>query len=985
MKKVLLLLLLFLSTFAYAQKKNGTITAEIIGKEDGEALTPATVQLFSLPDSVFRVGAVSDLDGKINLKVQSGNYFMKISFVGYITVEKNVTVEDEKTCNVGKISMKQNNTLLDEAVVSAEVPPVTAAEDTLVFNTAAFRVPEGSMLEELIKKYPGVDIAEDGTIKINGKTVNRILMKGKDFFGTDKDVALKNISVDAVDKVKFYDKKSDFARITGIDDGEEETVLDLQMKKGVADGFFSNSDAGGGTDFSAEHLLYRLRNTTGYYNDDAQYTLVLSANNLGDQGFSDGRGRGFRGGGNNGISSPKLAGFNFAYENDKLEIGGNVRANRVKNDVKNWTSTETFMPQIGRNQFSNSRSSGLNGRTNVNANFRFEWKPDTLTNIILTPTISYSNNDSWNESHSATFNENPFDYDKDYKKDSYGEVSDNLESVAVNDNANESLSMGENLSFSARLQVNRRLNKPGRNVTFRGNYSYTDSKSENFSLNNVNYYQAVVTDKTSRQQRFSTTPGNNWSYNLSLSYTEPLLKNLFLQLNYNFSYSYNNSDRATYNFDELADYILEVSPDFTRPILPTDIEHYLDNDLSRYSTYRTQKHEAGVTFRYVTDKMNLNVGVNWLPQQTELDYKYQGIDTLFTRNILNYVSPNIRFRYRWSKQTTLNIRYRGSTSQPSMTDLIDITDDSNPLNITKGNPGLKPSFSNNVNVDFGTYNVDAQRGMNVFARYSNTINAITRKATYDEATGATTTQPENINGNWNVDGGFVFNSAIPANTKFTFSTFTNGGYSERVSYISMQREQGSVKSIAQTVNVSERLTANYRSDNWDISLNGFFSYSHSKSSAQPEDKMNVFNFSYGPSVNYTLPWYNIKISTNLSMSSRRGYSDPNANTDELLWNAQLSASFLPKNALTVSLQLYDILQQQSNISRVVEALYRRDSETNAIYSYCMLNLTYKFNNTGGNDKKGKAAREYGMPPGGMMPPAGMVPPAGMMPPGGRMM
>ncbi|MBO7193829.1 MAG: TonB-dependent receptor [Bacteroidaceae bacterium] len=968
MKKVLLLLLLFLSTFAYAQKKNGTITAEIIGKEDGEALTPATVQLFSLPDSVFRVGAVSDLDGKINLKVQAGNYFMKISFVGYITVEKNVTVEDEKTCNVGRISMKQNNTLLDEAVVSAEVPPVTASEDTLVFNTAAFRVPEGSMLEELIKKYPGVTIEEDGTIKINGKTVNRILMKGKDFFGTDKDMALKNISVDAVDKVKFYDKKSDFSRITGIDDGEEETVLDLQMKKGVADGFFSNTDAGGGADFSAEHLLYRLRNTTSYYNDDAQYTLVLSANNVGDQGFSDGRGRGFGGFGGSGISSPKRAGFNFAYENEKIEFGGNVRGDHVSNDAKSWTSTETFMPQIDRNQFSNGRSTSLNGRMNLNASFRLEWKPDTMTNIILTPNVSYSNNDFWNESHTATFNENPFDYETDYSKESYGNVSDKLDSIAVNDNANESLSMGENFSVSARLQVNRRLNKPGRNITLRGNYSYSYSESESYSLNNVKYYQ--VTGMSTKQQRYSTTPGKNWSYNVNLSYTEPLLKNLFLQLSYGYNQSYKNSDRATYNFDELADYILEVSPDFTRPTLPADLAPYLDKDLSRYSTYRTQRHEAGVTFRYVTEKMNLNAGVTWLPQQTELDYKYQGVDTLFTRKVLNYVSPNIRFRYKWSKQTTLNIRYRGSTSQPSMTDLIDITDDSNPLNITKGNPGLKPSFSNNVNVDFGTYNVDAQRGMNVFARYSNTINAITRKATYDEATGATTTQPENINGNWNVEGGFVFNSAIPANTKFTFSTYTNGGYSERVSYISMQRVQGSVKSIAQTVNVSERLIANYRSDNWDISLNGFFGYSHSKSSAQPEDKMNVFNFSYGPSVNYTLPWYNIKISTNLSMSSRRGYSDPNANTDELLWNAQLSASFLPKNALTVSLQLYDILQQQSNISRVVEALYRRDSETNAIYSYCMLNLTYKFNNTGGNDKKGKAAREYGMPSRGMMPPGG---------------
>ena len=981
MRKSLLLLMLLLSSFAFAQKKEGTLTAEVYNKESGEAMTSAIIQLYSLPDSTFKVGAPSDFDGKINVKAQPGKYYAKISYVGCKTFEKDVIIEAGKAFELGRIDLQPSGKLLDDVVVSEEVPPVVAAEDTLVFNTAAFRVPEGSMLEELIKKYPGVTIEEDGTIKINGKTVNRILMKGKDFFGTDKDMALKNISVDAVDKVKFYDKKSDFSRITGIDDGEEETVLDLQMKKGVADGFFSNTDAGGGADFSAEHLLYRLRNTTSYYNDNAQYTLVLSANNVGDQGFSDGRGRGFGGFGGSGISSPKRAGFNFAYENDKIEFGGNVRGDHVSNDVKNWTSTETFMPQTGRNQFSNSRSAGLNGRMNLNANFRFEWKPDTMTNIILTPTVSYSNNESWNESHSATFNENPFDYEKDYAKEFYGDVSEALDSIAVNENSNESLTMGENFSTSARLQVNRRLNKPGRNLTFRGNYSYSYSESENYSLNNVKYFQ--VAGMATRQQRYSTTPGKNWSYNVNLSYTEPLMKNLFLQLSYSYNQSYSNSDRATYKLDELQD-LLDINPDITRAELLDALEAYLnspDEELSRYSTYRTQRHEAGVTFRYVTDKMNLNAGVTWLPQQTGLDYKYKGIDTLFTRKVLNYVSPNIRFRYKWSKQTTLNIRYRGSTSQPSMTDLIDITDDSNPLNITKGNPGLKPSFSNNVNVNFNTYNTEAQRGINVFATYSNTINAITRKATYDETTGATTTQPENINGNWNVNGGFVFNSAIPANTKFTYSTFTDGGYSERVSYISMQDVQGSVKSKAKTVNVSERLTANYRADNWDISLNGFVRYSHSKSTAQPEDKMNVFNFSYGPSVNYTLPWYNIKISTNLSMSSRRGYSDPNANTDELLWNAQLSASFLPKNALTVSLQLFDILQQQSNISRVVEALYRRDSESNAIYSYGMLNLSYKFNNTGGNEKKGKGAREYGMPPAGMTPPAGMpAPPAGMRPP-----
>ena len=971
MRYKLLLIMLISAISVAAQNKNGTLSGIVVEGSEDRPLQSAMLQLFTLPDTVFKAGVASDTDGKFRITAPADKYLLRISFVGCVSQQRNVVIEKRKDTDCGIIKLQSDDILLENAVITAEVPPVTASEDTLVFNTAAFRVPEGSMLEELIKKYPGVEIADDGTIKINGKTVNRILMKGKDFFGTDKDIALKNISADAVDKIKFYDKQSDFTRMTGIDDGEEETVLDLQMKKGVADGFFSNSDAGGGTDFNIQHMLYRLRNTTSYYNDNSQYTLVLSANNVGDQGFSDGRGRGF-GGGGNGISAPKRAGFNFAYENEKIEFGGNVRGDHVKNDVKNWSSTETFMPQIGSNQFSNSRSNSLSGRTNLNANFRLEWKPDSLTDIIFRPTISYSNSDSWSDSRSATFNENPFDYDGDYGKDEYGDVSSELEAsgVAINSNKNESLTLGENLSFSTRLQVNRNLGKKGRNLTFRGDFSYAESKNENFSVNDVKYYQTTMPNPS--QQRYSTTPGNNWNYNLSLSYTEPIFKKLFLQISYSYNYGYNNNNRSTYRFDGLVDYLLEISPDFTRPILPVDLEYLLDNNLSRYSTYRTQRHDVGVMFRYVTEKMNLNAGVNWLPQYTELDYKYMEVDDIFTRRVLDYVSPNIRFRYKWSKQTVLNIRYRGTTAQPSMTDLIDITDDSNPLQITKGNSNLKPSFSNSVNANFNTYNTDAQRGINVFAGFSNTINAITRVAEYDEKTGATTTTPENINGNWNVNGGFVFNSAIPSNTKFTYSTFTDGGYSERVSYISMQNK-GSVKSLAKTVNVSERLTANYRADNWDISLNGFIRYSHSKSTAQPEDKMNVFNFSYGPSVNYNLPWWNIKLSTNISMSSRRGYSDPNANTDELIWNAQASASFLPKNALTVSLQLFDILQQQSNISRVVEALYRRDSENNAIYSYFMLNLSYKFNNTGGDDgNKGKVAREYGMPPG--TPPAGFAPP-----------
>lgn len=977
MKRILLSLslLLLVSFTAVAQSKQGTVTGKVVDVASEEGMIAASVQLYSLPDTVFKIGVATDLKGAFTLKATAGNYLVRVSYLGYVTKEMKVKLEKKGTADLGTIKLEQDAVALKEAMVTAEVPPVTASDDTLMFNTAAFRVPEGSMLEELIKKYPGVDIDENGTIKINGKTVNRILMKGKDFFGTDKDMALKNISVDVVDQVKFYDKKSDFSRVTGIDDGEEETVLDLQMKKGVSDGFFSNSDAGYGT-----KDRYLFRNTTNYYNDYAQYTLVLAANNMNNQGFSDGRGRGFsRGGG--GLVAPKQAGFNFAYENKKIEIGGNVRANHRDTDSQSWTSSETFMPQIGRNQFSNGRSRNFGRSSGLNADMRLEWKPDTMTNIIFTPSISYSTSDSWSQSVSATFNDNPFDYVKSYSKYLYGDVFDALDSIAINNNRNESMSTSESLSTNAGLQVNRRLEKPGRNITFNGNFSYSNSENENFSVNNVKYYQATAGTPGYDRKRYSTTPSTNWRYNLSLSYTEPLMKNLFLQLKYSFNNSYNDSDRSSYIFDNLVNYDLPLNHNYLLPNLPENYELYKSDSLSRYSTYRTQTHELQVMFRYVTDKINMNAGATYTPQHTEMAYKYFGLDTLLKRDVYN-ISPNVRFRYRWSKQTSLNIDYRGSTNQPSMTDLLDITDDSNPLNITKGNPGLKPSYSNNFNVMFGTYNVDLQRGFNTYARYGNTINSISRKATYDEATGATTTQPDNINGNWHVSGGLVFNSSIPSNAKFTYTTHTDAAFANSVSYISMNRQSNSVKSKSKTLNLSERLNFNYRADNFDISMSGYVRYSNSKSSVQPEDEMNVFDFSYGPSMNYTFPWYNIKLSTNLSMSSRRGYSDPDANTDELLWNAQISASFLARNALTFSVQFYDILQQQSNISRMVDALSRRDSESNAIYNYIMFNVSYKFNKFG-NDNKNKereGMRGYGMPPAGMMP--GGMPPAGMMRGGG---
>lgn len=962
MRNIFLLLLgvMFLVVPANGQttskKKLGFLSGVIMDKSEKEALPNAAVQLFTLPDTVFKAGGASDLEGKFSISVEAGDYLMRISYVGFLSQEKMVKIAAKKTNNLGNIELEPDVVALKEAVVTAEVPPVTMTEDTMVYNSAAFRVPAGSMLEELLKKYPGVEISEDGTITVNGKTVNRILMKGKDFFGTDKNMALKNIPADVVDKVKFYDKDSDFKRVTGIDDGEEETVLDLQMKKGADQGWFGNTDVAYGS-----HERYSAKNTTSHFTDKSQMSLILSANNIGD--------RGFRGGGGSGLVASKMGGFNFATRSDKVETGGNVRFNHRDTDAKSFSSSEYFMTAGNANQFSTSNSNSFSRSSNINADFRVEWKLDTLTNIIFRPSISYSSSDSWSKSSSATFDADPFEQGGDYLRSMFGTVPEGYEDIAINRNMNESMSSSETRSMNANLQINRRLGKVGRNITLDGSFGYSDSENENISNNDVTYYRESA-GKGYVRKRYSTTPSTKWNYSTRLSYTEPLSKIANLQLSYRFNYSYNSSDRSTYVFDNLDGYTPLLNSNYHFPALPEGYEQYKDDDLSRYSTYRNMNHEVNAMVRFVTEKMNFSVGASWLPQHSRMKYQYLGIDTVLKRTVNNF-SPNIRFRYKWSKNTVLNVRYRGRTSQPSMTDLLDVTDDSNPLNITRGNPGLKPSFTNNLNAFFNTYNADAQRGISANLRFSNTLNSISQMVTYNEETGGRITRPENINGNWSVNGGFNFNAAIPANTKFTYSATTDAGFNHGVAYISMLNKN-SVRNTIKTTSISERLKGGYRNDWFEITLNGSLRYAHSVNEQQADQNLDTYDFSYGPSTNILLPWFNIRLYSDIYMSSRRGYSDPTFNTNELLWNAQISASFLNKNALTVSFQVFDILHEQSNVSRNISATMRSDTQNNAIHSYCMFHVIYKFNQMGDKDTRSQMRRAFdgrqGMP---VAPPEGV--------------
>ena len=368
----------------------------------GEPIDMATVQILSLPDSAYVNGCVSNSRGYFTLpSVKAGSYVVKFSFVGYESKVQAVNLAATRTqVNLGTIKLEENAVLLKEAVVTAQAAQVEVKEDTIQYNVSAYRVPEGSALEELVKKIPGAEVSEDGKITLNGKDITKILVNGKEFFSGDTQVAMKNLTVDMVDKIKAYDKKSDLARVTGIDDGEEEAVIDLTVKKGMDQGIFGNADLGGGTE-----SRWVGKAMVNHFADKKQFSLMANLNNVNDQGFPGGGG-GFRMGGNNGLTTRRMFGGNFAFENKKVEMGGNLRFQHDDTDTQSKSSTYT----TASGNYGNSLSKSLGHRLSLNFDGRLEWKPDSLTNLIFRPraSMSRSRNNSDSRSITATEDTNPY-------------------------------------------------------------------------------------------------------------------------------------------------------------------------------------------------------------------------------------------------------------------------------------------------------------------------------------------------------------------------------------------------------------------------------------------------------------------------------------------------------------------------------------------------------------------------------------------------
>ena len=944
-KSILMMLLLLVSIASFAQER--LVSGAIIDRDTKDPIEQVTVQLLKT-DSTYVTGAISNEKGLFHLNApENGKYLLKITSVGYKPTVKRVVIEQDKNLALGNVVVGADAIMLKGAVVTAMAQKVTLKEDTFVYNSAAYRTPEGSVVEELVKRLPGAEVSDDGTIKINGKEVKKILVDGKEFMTGDTKTALKNLPTSIIDKIKAYDEKSDLSKVTGIDDGEEQTVLDFNVKKGMNKGLMSNIDLGIGN-----KDRYSARGMGGYFNNNNRFMLFGNANNTSDRGFGGGGPRrGF--GGGNGLNASKMLAANYNYEEkNKFKFNTSLRWNHSDGDVWSRRSSENFMGSSS--SFSNSLNQNFSRSDSWNGNIRLEWMPDTMTNILFRPSISWTTNDSRSMGLSASFNQDPYQYTEDPLSDEGIEKMDEMDAV-INRQKSVSLSYSKNNNIRGMLQLNRKLNNKGRNVTLRMDAKYTDKDSKSISLQNAHLYlvqNEAGLDSTYQTNRYNLTPSKDYSYSAQATYSEPLWKATFLQFSYKFTYSYSKSDRSTYDFSKYS--FDGISPEYGAwgnylGRLDGELGDYRDDKLSRYSEYRNYTHDIQVMMRFIRQKYNLNFGVMIQPQRSKFIQDYQGkyVDTV--RTVTN-VSPTLDFRYRFSKMSNLRVNYRGTTSQPSISQLLDITDNSDPLNISKGNPGLKPSFTQNFRLFYNNFVQNHNKGVMTYINFSTTSNSISNKVTYDETTGGRITRPENINGNWNVMGAFMFNCSIDSTGVWNINTDTNLGYNHYVSYLSLDKSQDSQKNTTQNTTWNERLSLSYRNDWLELSLDGTLAYNHAKNKLQPNSNLDTWQFSYGPSMTLTAPW-GTSLNTSLSCSSRRGYSDASMNTDEFVWNAQLSQGFLKGKPLTVMLQFYDLLHQQSTFSRAISSVSRTDTEYNAINSYAMLHVVYRMNLFGGKDAR----------------------------------
>lgn len=923
------LILILLTLPIYAQQGKVDVTGTIIEEETNEPIEQATIRLLNVKDSSMVTGVASSRNGTFTLKnVKAGSYLLHVSFVGFDPLYQPLRITGKTNpVKLGNLALSDGAIQLGEAIVIGKAPEVVIRNDTMEYNADSYKVTEGSMLEDLLKKMPGVEVSTDGKVTVNGKEIKKILIDGKEFFSDDPKVASKNLPSKMIDKVQVLDKLSDMARMTGFDDGDEETVINLTVKPGMKQGWFGNAFAGYGSENRYEGNVMVNR----FINND-QITFMGGLNNTNNMGFSDlassmfqgmggQRGGRMRGAGN-GITTSGNAGLNFSkeFKPKVMTLGGNLRYSRSDNEATSKSERQNILPGDS-SSFYNEQNRNNTRNDNIGADFRMEWNPDTLTQIIFRPSFGYS---SSHNRETSLFNT----------------LAGNRDTVNIGES--DYLSDGEGYNVNARLEFSRKLNNRGRVLSGAFSGGISDSYNEGMNYSNTQYLMTSAGNENELIDQRFRYDNQGYNYRAYLSWVEPIGHNNFIQATYSFSQNKQESLKNSYTRAD-------------------GNEEYNQLDTAYSKSYRNNftSQQASLAFKAERAKYNYTIGLTLDPSHsTSENFVGDTVLSKLSRSVLN-ISPMIRFNYKFDKRSNLRINYRGRTSQPSMTQLQPVADISDPLNTTMGNPDLKPTYTNDLSLRYQKFVPEKQTAYMLMVNFDYIVNDIVNKSVYVGSTGKKMTTYENVNGNYNGNARFMFNTPL-RNKKFTVSSMTMGSYANSNGFINDQ------KNTNKNIVLMERAGIDFRSDYLDLGLNGNLRYNGTNNSLQGQNDQNTFNYGVGGTTTVYLP-LDFKVESDINWSTNSGYAT-GYQQKEVLWNASASKSFLKGKQATVRFKIYDILQQRSNISQSVTSSYTQYSEYNTLSSYFMVHLIYRFSifkgGASASDTMGGSNRRFGHPGGG---------------------
>lgn len=907
MKKIFytLVLLLVFHLSALAQR---SVQSTVFDAKNGMPLEMVTVRLLNVSDSALVQGAQTNTKGYFVLPgIRPGKYLLVVSSVGYIEHRETITME-RRDLIVKNIQLNEDVKLLKEVEVKGTAAQMVVKGDTLEYNATAFKVQENAVVEDLLKRLPGVEVSADGKITVNGQEVSKIRVDGKKFFDGDSEMATKNIPAEMIDKIQVLEQKSDMALLTGFEDGDTERIINLTTRSNRRKGVFGSVAGGVGLD-SEDLLRYDVNANINIMEGDAQTSVIAGANNVNTSRSRRGRG-GW--GANNGITSTQNLGVNNnTILNEKFKIGGDGSFNHSNNFSETRSTKESYLS----GSVFNDSTYNLSNSDSYEANMRLEaeWKPDSLTTLILQPNINYSygTSDSFSD----------YEYLQDGDTTSYG-----LSRYA---------SLSNSLSAGMRVIFNRKsATKRGRSVTATVSTGLSQSESENFNFSSKT--SSRIAPGPAIINQYTTNNSDRYNVDARVSFVEPLwnMKNM-LEASVAFSSNTQTSIKDQFASDDLNAYYNQNPDDYTN-----FVAEYSNNFKNIFF-----RETMELNYRHTEQNYNLTLGVKGEPSQTHSITYYGNGDVRDVRNNVVNFAPNGRFQYNFGKKQFMRIDYRGNTRQPSINQMQPVKNNSNQMQETVGNPALNPAFSNFFRLMYSTFNDKRFSSFSTWLSANFSKDELVTNRIYD-LTGKQFTQTVNTD-----QTPFSFNGNIMYNTpliqkRLHFNTSSNVGYNTNYGYTSRGLDNIVIDdekplplgdmSFTRRYNAQEQVSLTFTHDVIELGVMGLFRYSNSLNNLS-STLTQTYDWTGRGNVVVRLP-YDITLNSDINYSNRQGYSS--FDQREWLWNASIDKTLF-KNQAVLSVRWNDILQQRLNIRQSVGDNSVSFTKYNTLTSYFLVSFSYK--------------------------------------------